>query len=264
MTSTVRIHSLHFYPLKSTRAIDCPQLEIDADGARHDRQWMLIDEHGRFVTQRSHPRLALISARPDAAGNLLLRAPDGSELWVSTPDVLPVSLEEQLAVKVWGRELSARDAGPAGAAFLSRALGTRVRLVYAEKARFVDGYPLLVCSLASLAALNERLPQPIPMNRFRPNIVLEGDVPWAEDRYRTLRIGALTLKLVKACTRCTITGVDQADASAHSSPLAALKEFRYDPALRGVTFGQNARVSGGAGALLRIGDAVEGDEIRPL
>lgn len=256
MTSVVRIHSLHLYPLKSARAIDCTQLDIDANGVRHDRQWMLIDAQGRFVTQRSHPRLALIGARVGPDGELQLRAPDDSATEIPPPSPLPASLEECLTVKVWGRTLAARDAGEIGARFLSRALGAEVRLVYAERARFVDGYPLLVCSMSSLAALNARLPSALPMNRFRPNIVLEGDLPWAEDRYKTLRIGAVTLKLVKACTRCTITGIDQEDASAHSSPLATLKEFRYDPALRGVTFGQNARVTGGANGVLRVGDPV--------
>lgn len=256
MTPIVRIHSLHLYPLKSARSIDCTQLDIDADGVRHDRQWMLIDAQGRFVTQRSHPRLALIGARVGPDGALQLRAPDGSEMEVAAPSPLPATLEECLSVKVWARTLAARDTGEASARFLSQALGSEVRLVHAERARFVDGYPLLVCSLSSLAALNARLPNALPMNRFRPNIVLEGDVPWAEDRYKTLRIGPATLKLVKACTRCSITGIDQEDASAHSSPLATLKEFRYDPALRGVTFGQNARVTSGANTLVRIGDPV--------
>lgn len=261
MSSSVRIHSLHLYPLKSGRALDCTQIELDADGLRHDRQWMVIDAQGRFVTQRSHPRLALVSSLVTADGALQLRAPGQKETMIPVPDLLAAKPEDALTVKVWSRALPARDAGELGAAWISTVLGEKLRLVYAAGERFTDGYPLLVCSLESLAALNERLPQPIPMSRFRPNIVLEGGAAWAEDGYRTLRLGLIELKLVKPCTRCTVTGIDQATAQAHSSPLATLKEFRYDPAVRGVTFGQNAEVTGQVTALLRVGDEVEAQRI---
>ena len=97
------------------------------------------------------------------------------------------------------------------------------------------------------------------MNRFRPNVVLEGPEAWEEDRIRVLRIGAIHLKLVKACTRCGMTGLDQRTGRRESSPLSVLQEFRYDENLRGVTFGQNARVAHGAGELLRVGDTVQVD-----
>jgi len=122
---------------------------------------------------------------------------------------------------------------------------------------FADGYPILVCTRASLAALNARLPTPVPMERFRPNLVLDGLAPFAEDGIRAVRIGAVVLRLVKPCTRCTVPAVDQESGERSTDPAPALKEFRWDPALRGVTFGVNAFAEGPVGATLAVGAPVE-------
>jgi uncharacterized protein YcbX len=122
---------------------------------------------------------------------------------------------------------------------------------------FPDGFPILVCNEASLEDLNHRMPQRIPMERFRPNIVVSGLPAWAEDRLDTLRIGAITLRLVKPCTRCTIPSVDQRTGERSTDPAPALKKFRFSKELRGVMFGENAVIVEGVGAVIERGAAVE-------
>ena len=118
---------------------------------------------------------------------------------------------------------------------------------------FADAYPLLVLSQASLADLNQRLESPLPLNRFRPNIVLNGLAPFAEDRIASVQIGAVTLQLVKPCTRCVITSTDQRTGERSTNPLPYLREFRFDRNLLGVTFGENAVVAAGVGASIERG-----------
>jgi uncharacterized protein YcbX len=105
---------------------------------------------------------------------------------------------------------------------------------------FADGFPVLVCNQASLADLNERLPESIPMERFRPNVVLEGLPAWAEDRIEALTIDGVTLRLVKPCARCTIPSVDQRTGLPSTDPAPVLRQFRFDKTLLGITFGENA------------------------
>jgi uncharacterized protein YcbX len=120
--------------------------------------------------------------------------------------------------------------------------------------RFADGFALLVISLASLEDLNARLPEPLPMNRFRPNLVLDGLAPYGEDAVGDLRVGEVRLRRVKPCTRCSITTTDQATGVVDGNePIRTLRTYRWDAALRGVTFGQNFIVVSGAGADLRVG-----------
>lgn len=255
MSRELRIHSLHLYPLKSGRAFDVTTARVGPRGLLGDREWMFITAAGRFVTQRSHPRLARVSAIPSAEG-VLLTHPEAGSLSLLTPEVLSPQTRETRRVSVWKREIEAFDAGDAAARYATEVIGEPARIVAAGSDNFPDGYPLLVCTLASLDELNHRLAAALPMNRFRPNVVLDGAEPWEEDRLRVLRIGEIHLRLVKPCTRCVMTGIDQQTGLKGLSPLSALQEFRYDANLRGVTFGQNARVATGAGLALRIGDAV--------
>jgi uncharacterized protein YcbX len=171
---------------------------------------------------------------------------------------------------VWDDRLAATDAGADAAAWFSAVLGTEARLVRVGEAHarradrrwvgeldvpvaFADAFPLLVCSSASLAELNRRLPEPVPMDRFRPNLVVDGLEPFAEDGIRRLAIGGVEFALVKPCTRCSVPGIDQATGLAATDPFEALRSFRWDPALRGATFGVNAIASGPAGARLAVG-----------
>jgi uncharacterized protein YcbX len=235
-------------------------------GFAHDREWMVVDESYRFLTQREEPRLALIT--PQVQGTTLtLDAPERATLTVRA-DANARSVE----TIVWRDRCAAFDCGEEPARWLSEFLGRAVRLVHFDQRgrrasstdwtgdtealnQFSDGFPWLVISQPSLDDLNLRLPEPLPMNRFRPNIVL-ADVPaYAEDRIHELVIGSVRLRLVKPCTRCAITTTDQSTGERRSDqPLRTLKQYRFDKELRGVLFGQNAILIAGAGEHVRAGE----------
>jgi uncharacterized protein YcbX len=220
---------------------------------------MLVDMRGTFLSQRTHPQLAQIEPVLGPNG-LRLKAPSLEPL-----DVPYATCGEELPVRVHGDPCIGIDQGSNAYEWASQAVGQPARLVRvpAEPKRsanprfagsirapmgFADGFPLLVCNQASLDDLNTRLPEPIPMARFRPNIVLTGLEAWAEDHIDTVAVGSLTLKLVKPCTRCTIPSVDQDTGLRATDPTPALKAFRFDRALHGVTFGENAVIVSGVGA----------------
>jgi uncharacterized protein YcbX len=266
--STARIAELYVYPVKSARGIALEQGLLTRTGLALDRHWMIVKPNGRFVTQRELPRLALLV--PELSSEALrLRAPAMPELSVPFGQ----SGERTRAV-VWGDECDAFDEGPQAAAWLQRFLGHDLRLVRFDpafhrpsarewtapdeaEAQFADGFPLLALSTASLADLNQRLTSPLPMNRFRPNIVLEGLGPYDEDRIGELDDGAIRLRPVKPCTRCKITTTDQDTGIVEGDePLRTLRQYRYDATLRGVCFGQNLIVLAGAGQQLRRGQSL--------
>ena len=216
-----------------------------------------------FVTQRTQPRLATIHTRID-----------GDELWVNAdgaePFRIPAPSEERRKVKVWSFEGEALDQGDAAAAWFQNVLHCSCRLVralddsertsstrfssHSSKLAFADGYPALLTSLESLAELNRRLEHKLPMNRFRPNIVVAGCPPHAEDRWKRIRIGPVVFDLVKPCARCVITTTDQATAELGKEPLRTLATYRRRRDGK-VLFGQNL-LHEGAG-VIRAGDAVE-------
>jgi uncharacterized protein len=264
MATSATVAGLFFYPLKSTRGIERGRVRVVATGFEWDRQWMAIDEHGTFLSQRTHPRLARIVPEIGAV-----------ELTLDAPGLPPLALPlvadgERVAVRVHRDPCVGLDQGAEAAAWLSEALGQPVRLVRvppdpARRANpqfagpapapmgFADGYPVLVCNQASLDDLNARLPDPVPMERFRPNLVLAGLPAWAEDEIETLGLGELTLRLVKPCTRCTIPSVDQRTGAASTDPTPALRAFRFSRELRGVTFGENAVIVAGTGCKIERG-----------
>ena len=255
----IRVESLHLYPLKSAAVIDVPTSIVTPRGLLHDRSWLIVDPLGQFLTQRTHPQLARLQTAITAA-NLELRYPGLGELRLpldSTHDDDP-PLGPLHKVRVWKREMLAQDTGDLAADFVSKIVGSPARLMRATNETFPDGYPLLLCTTESLAALNRHLPANLPMSRFRPNVVLSGLEPWQEDDIQSLKIGRdIWLKPTKACTRCVMTGIDQHTGERGLSPLEALRAFRYDPVLRGVTFGQNAKVERGYGTAIHVGDPVE-------
>jgi uncharacterized protein len=243
---------------------------LDRWGIQHDRNWMVVDAEGCFISQRTQPRLALVEP---ALGpeHLTLRAPE------MPPLALPVTgrAGPERTVTIWKDSTRALDQGDVAAEWFSRYLGQPARLVrigagferpvdevaYPEGAEvaFADAYPLLLLSQASLAELNGRLPEELPMNRFRPNLVVAGCPAFAEDGWKRLRIGAVTLRVVSPCERCATTTVDQATALTGKEPLATLATYRR--AGGGVTFGQNV-VHQGVGTL-HVGDTVEVLEATP-
>jgi hypothetical protein len=261
-----RIASLHVYPVKSCRGIDVDSFLLTDTGPEWDRRWMIVTTAGVFITQRSHPAMATIAVaiqgevlRLTAAGRTTLEVPvdHRGQSW---------------PVVVWKSECLGVDAGDEAAAWLSETLGEPLRLVRQDPAKprlanaqyvgpeptpvsFADAYPILMISRASLEELNRRLPSPIPMARFRPNVVIDGVDAHAEDAMTRFRAGPVVLRGVKHCDRCPITTTDQrtGERDPHQQPLRTLATYRHDYVLKGVTFGQNCVVEAGFGSRLAVG-----------
>lgn len=266
----VTLTALHVYPVKGCRGLAPAAAWAGARGLEGDRRWMVVDGAGRFVSQRTRPRLAVVAPEP-AAGALVLRAPGRGPLVVPLgPDGGPAGGGAALPVTVWRDTVAARDAGAAAADWFGALLGEPARLVFMpDEARravdpvyatpddvvsFADGFPWLLISEASLADLNARLPRPLPMDRFRPNLVVAGCAPYAEDGWRTVKIGEAVFRVVKPCARCTVTTVDQETGEADGpEPLRTLAGYRRVG--DGVMFGQNL-LAERAGEL-RVGTPVE-------
>ena len=259
------IASLYVYPVKSCRGIALETSPVGERGLAFDREWMVVDGDGRFVTQREVPRLALVEPSLTAAA-LELEAPGTGRLAV------PLGSDGATRpVTVWRDSFPAIDQGDEAAAWVSSTLQLPLRLVRFDHAvqrycnvtyagdsgahtSFADAYPLLILSEASLADLNSRLEEPLPMNRFRPNVVLSGIDAYDEDHIDEIRVGGLAFKLVKHCTRCQITTTDQSTAAVGTEPLSTLARYRMNAELGGVTFGMNAIVTAGAGLAIHRGD----------
>ena len=263
------ITELFVYPVKSCRGIARERAELAATGFEGDRHWMLVRPNGRFVTQRELPRMALIGTQLDAA-----------TLTFAAPGMPPLRLSRDAEgqardVTVWKFDGRGIDCGEQAAAWATQFLETPLRLVRFDPSaprvctpewtpgtravtEFSDGFPILVISRASLADLNSRLPQALPMERFRPNIVIDGVGAYDEDRIHELRAGPVTLRIVKPCTRCSITTTDQDRGAVDGvEPLRTLKEYRYDSNLKGVLFGQNAIIVEGVGQHLQVGQSFD-------
>jgi uncharacterized protein YcbX len=263
--SASRVVSLHVYPLKSAGGIPVAEARVDETGLEHDRRWMVVDARGRFLTQRSHPPMALLRTAL-AGGSLRVTAP-GME-----PLELPLDEPEHPAapelIPVWDKDRDAVSCGPSAAAWMSAFLEADCRVVRSVspdgaprlgprgtvRAGFADGWPALAISTASLDDLNGRLFEPLPMNRFRPNIVVDGIGPYAEDEWSRVRIGEVPVVGRKRCLRCAITTTDQETAERGVEPLRTLAGYRRD-ASGEVAFGMNVGFEG-VGSL-RVGDLVE-------
>lgn len=274
----MNVVSLHVYPLKSGAVVDCSSREVGALGLSGDRLIMVVDRFGKFVTQRSYPRLALVRVIVD--GNVARFSAPGREDFVVRCDGSRDERGREItSVEIWGDWVDAVVLDSLLDVWMSEYLGDDVRVVrFAEGAEriadqtyaapgdrvgFADGFAVLVTGTASLAALNARLAEPVPMSRFRPNIVVETSEPWAEDRWRRIRVGEVELAVVKTCGRCVIINVDQDRGVSEREPLRTLTSFRQQG--KRVLFGQNATPRGvpvGFGSAasfgtVRVGDPVE-------
>ena len=273
------ISALNIYPVKSCAGIALRQATLGRAGLESggvgDREWMVVEAgSGQFITQREDPRMALITPST-VAGSLILHAPGMPALAVALDEFSLRSAT--LAVRVWNHACRAFDEGDGAATWLSDYLGRKLRLARFDPAhrrlsnrewtqnaeafnRFSDGYPILMISQASLADLNDRLleagREALPMNRFRPNIVLGDTGPFDEDRLLALSGADFSLKPVKPCPRCPIPSIDQANGTRGADPLDILAQYRDDPRL-GVVFGQNTIVARGFGAVLAVGQSLD-------
>jgi uncharacterized protein YcbX len=276
------IKSLHLYPVKSCAGIALSSailgragLESPGPGAAAgigDREWMLVDAaSGQFLTQRQLPRMALIVPLLGEAG-IAVTAPGQAALSLPLADF--ALRQPETTVTVWNHECRAFDEGDAAAGWFSDFLRRAVRLVRFDPAhrrasnrewtgpvealnRFSDGYPILIISQGSLDDLNDRLLEAgreiLPMNRFRPNVVLGRVDPYAEDHMDSLAAGAIVLKPVKPCPRCPMPSIDQDTGEFGPDPLDILAQYRSEQRTGGVVFGQNVIVAAGYGRTLSVG-----------
>jgi uncharacterized protein len=263
-TVNLRLTGLNVYPIKSARGIPLDRSDVDELGLRYDRRWMVVDQTGEFITQRNYPRLALVTPRI-GDGALRIDAPGMTSL------ELPLDPDETVftRVSVWKDRFDAAWLGEKPARWFSEFLDCSCSLVYMSpqvtrpadpryappgaRVGFADAFPFLVISEESLEDLNRRLAAPLPMNRFRPNLVVAGAEPYAEDGWDRIRVNDITFSLVKPCDRCVITTTDQATATRGREPLRTLATYRN---VNGkVLFGQNA-VHDKPGHL-RVGEEVQ-------
>jgi uncharacterized protein YcbX len=273
------LSELILYPIKSCAGIAVGEASVTPAGLAahgvHDREWMLVDQSGQFLTQREFPRMALLAPRVD--GDMLEVVAPGRE-------ALRLPLEQAAGapprqVRIWDDTVDAADCGDAAAAWFSQALGGSCRLVrfrpdvarptstkwtggVPAQTRFADGYPLLLTSTASLADLNRRLAAAgraaLPMNRFRPNLVVDGIEAFEEDYVESFSAGPIELRPVKPCARCPIPSIDQATGVPGPDPLDILQSYRANPRMDGaVCFGMNCIVSAGARGRLQVGQQLD-------
>lgn len=258
----MRVSEIWIYPVKSLGGGRVAHARVDDRGLENDRRFMVVDAADRFLTQREHPPMARIAARIERESLHL-------ETAGRAPLVLPIAVEGPVRdVRVWGDRCRAIDAGEPAAGWLSEALEREVRLVRMPKSTrrqvdlryasegslvsFADAFPLLVVGQASLDALNARLAQPVDVRRFRPNLVIAGGAPFAEDGWSELAIGALRFQVKKPCARCAIVNVDPDRGTRGTEPLATLATFRTIGGQ--VLFGQNL-------VHAREGELSEGDRV---
>jgi uncharacterized protein len=265
------LDSLHIYPVKGCRAVDLDRAAVEPWGLAGDRRWLIVDADCQFISQRKHPALARVAISPGPGADITVWSDGWRPLRVAAPD----DRAELLKVTVWRSTVLAASAGHAADAWFSDYLAEPVRLAYlddptrravdpeygadGDTVSFADGYPLLLTSTESLGELNRWLTEagqrPVPMNRFRPNVVVSGSPPWAEDGWagRRIRIGAVEFRVAKPCGRCVVTTTDQATGARGGQPLrmlAARRRFGQD-----LVFGQNL-IPDSPGHI-RVGDPIE-------
>jgi uncharacterized protein YcbX len=233
----ITVTTLRIHPIKGTAATHVASAEVTRRGLRDDRRWMFIDANARFVSQREHARLALV--RPTI---------DGDVMTIEAPSMPPLRVPRTIEdggrhdVVIWKSTCAAVSAGPEAAAWASAYLGAPSDLVHMPEsteravnpdygragdiASFADGYPILVASTSSLDDLNARMAAPLPMERFRPNVVVSGAPAWDEDAWTRVAIGGVPMRTVKGCDRCVVTTTDQRTAERGVEPLRTLATFR--------------------------------------
>jgi MOSC domain-containing protein len=259
----MQLTEITIYPIKSCAGLSCDSVALDRFGPVGDRRWLVVDDAGTAITQREYARMSQIGVNP-GDGGLTLRCGQASHT-VPTPGGTAAERE----VQVWADTVQALDAGEEAAAWLSEQLGTSCRLTFmpehsvrpvdtsyasaGETVGFADAFPLLLISQASLDDLNARLPEPVPMNRFRPNLVVDGCEAFAEDSWRQIRIGELTFDVANACARCVMPSIVQESAERDPHINRVLAKYRRRDGQ--IYFGQNLLYQ--AFGTLAVGDEVE-------
>ena len=264
------LSEINIYPIKSLGGISLESSTVEGRGLQFDRRWLLIDENNKFLTQREFPKMATVNI--EVLKNGLWVSENGNEMIVSfEPDT-----NETASVKIWSSKCRARVYERETNEWFSNVLQTDCRLVvmpeetrrkvnyfYAvhkdDAVSFADAYPFLLIGEGSLEDLNSRLENPVPMNRFRPNLVVSGTDAFAEDNWKQIKIGECIFHVVKPCGRCVMTTIDQASGEKHSAePLKTLASYRIPKRSikKKILFGQNL-IAENVGATLKVGDKVE-------
>ncbi|MGW6406452.1 MOSC domain-containing protein [Streptomyces vinaceus] len=272
--SNLHVQALHIHPVKSVAGTSPGEMAVEPWGLSGDRRWAVVDTEGTVITQRQQPRMALAAARPLGGGAVALSAPGMAEMVVEVPEPGPLE-----PVTLFGKKVETVVAASAAADWFSAYLGVPARLVHlddpavrrpvdpayalpGETVSLADAYPVLLVTLASLDALNSLIAQgdhpeegPLPMNRFRPNVVVAGAEAWAEDGWRRIAIGDAVFRGVRECGRCIVTTTDQATAERGKEPLKSLARHRRIG--KSLAFGRQL-------VPVRTGTVRVGDEVRVL
>ena len=262
----VELSGIYIYPVKSLRGISLEDAPLDAGRLVGDREWLVVDRAGRFMHQRDYPQMTRVDARPTPRG-IVLRAVGLPPLEIQRPARFTSRDAPVVHVRLWRRSAPVTPVSDEANAWLSRALGVPCRLMafvpdamalnlpsYETHSSLQDATPFHLTTEDSLADLNSRMAAPIPMNRFRPNLVVRGAAPYAEDAWKTLSIGDTTLQWIKPCTRCVATTTDQETGDrVNREPLFTLA--RYRRVGNEVAFGHYL-VATRWGDRLRVGDRV--------
>ncbi|KPM49996.1 MOSC domain-containing protein [Jiulongibacter sediminis] len=262
----MKVTQIYIYPVKSLGGISLNNSQLSDRGLEFDRRWLLINEEGEVMTQRSYPSLVyfLTLIRKDGIG--IVFSKDGSQCLIP----FQTSSSKREKVSVWGDEFEMVEVSKAVSHWFSDKLGEQVRLMYQpdDSLRFIDpryavtdkdvvstadGYPVLMISEASLEDLNGRLDEPVEMLRFRPNLVIDGIEAYAEDNLGSIKIGEAELIGVKNCGRCVMVTIDPKEATLGKEPLKTLSTYRKDGSK--VLFGRNFLV--GSNGAIQVGDSVE-------
>jgi len=266
----MHLSEINIYPIKSCKGIILTESRIERRGLEYDRRWMLVDRNDWFVTQREYPKLASIRTAVDT-GQLTVESEAGDRLAIPLRPAKP----KRAAVRIWKNRVRAEAYNGEINEWFSDVLGATLRLVYMpdtterlahapynvhgdDVVSFADGYPFFLLSEGSLADLNSRLGQPVPMTRFRPNFVVSGTEPFAEDGWRKLKIGKNMFYGVKLCGRCVITTIDQTNGiKTGPDPLKTLGKYRTMKvgSKMKIAFGQNL-IAESEGGVVRVGDKV--------
>ncbi|MFN0013670.1 MAG: MOSC domain-containing protein [Saprospiraceae bacterium] len=260
---------LYVYPVKSLGGIAVSEAVPEPRGLQYDRRWMLVDEQGRFVSQREVAELALLGTAIEPP-YLVVFSKKNPALRVQVPLSPPVEEMPEITAEIWNDRCPARVCEPGINEWFSTLLGCSLRLVYMPDTTwrptdpayvpegipvsFADGYPYLLIGQASLDDLNTRLEQLLPINRFRPNFVFSTNVAYEEDEWSDFAIGTVRFRGIKPCARCIVPNTDQDTAQRAAEPLKTLTAYRKQG--HRILFGQNTVWIGALGDVVRVGDAV--------
>jgi len=256
----LKLTNIYIYPVKSLAGIELQESETEERGLKYDRRWMLINDQGEFMSQRKHPKMALL--KPKFENNKLqVTAPDLSNIKIPLEKVS----DEIASVNIWGTDCKGYIVSDEHNQWFSEQLGTNCKLVFMGDQKrnikslenegevsYADGYPYLIVGQSSLDDLNKRLNVPIPTDRFRPNLVFSKALPFEEDKWNYFKIGNVEFLGVKPCARCVMTTINQFTGEKGKEPLKTLATFRQRD--NKIYFGLNAVLNGNG--MIKVGDTL--------